>query len=201
MIVFFIKTIDYFIFLLYNEYVIIYFERMDIDMDANQNYQNDAYQKNNDYQQNNNGGYYQQNDNGGYYQQNDNGGYYQQSTRETKFCSNCGQTIDKNAVICPKCGCQVSQMANQNPMPQQIIINNSNNNVANAVATGGVGANPKNKWVAFLLCFFLGFLGAHKFYEGKAIMGVLYLFTGGLFLIGVIVDLIIILCRPNPYYI
>lgn len=32
-------------------------------------------------------------------------------------------------------------------------------------------------------------------------MGVLYLFTFGLFWIGVIVDLILILCKPNPYYI
>ncbi len=58
-----------------------------------------------------------------------------------------------------------------------------------------------NKWVAFLLCFFLGGFGIHKFYEGKIGMGILYIFTGGLCLIGVIVDLIIILTKPNPYYV
>ena len=198
-------------------------------MDENKNYQ-DGYQQQNDsnyqqpnsdsnsggsyyqqpnngggyYQQpNNGGGYYQQpNNGGGYYQQPNNGGYYQQP-RETKFCSNCGQTIDKQAVICPMCGCQVSQMANNTPAPApapQIVINNSNNNVANAGVVG-VGANPRNKWVAFMLCLFLGWLGVHKFYEGKPIMGVLYLFTAGLFGFGIVIDLIVILCRPNPYYV
>ena len=37
----------------------------------------------------------------------------------------------------------------------------------------------KNKWVAFLLCLFLGYLGIHKFYEGRILLGVVYLFTGG----------------------
>ena len=39
----------------------------------------------------------------------------------------------------------------------------------------------KSKWAAFFLCLFLGLIGAHKFYEGKIGMGVLYIFTGGLF--------------------
>ena len=57
----------------------------------------------------------------------------------------------------------------------------------------------KNKWVAFLLCFFLGGFGAHKFYEGKVLLGVVYIFTLGLFGIGVLVDLIVLLFKPNPY--
>lgn len=59
---------------------------------------------------------------------------------------------------------------------------------------------PKSKWVAFFLCLFLGFLGIHKFYEGKIIFGLLYMFTGGICGIGVVVDLIILLLKPNPYY-
>ena len=47
----------------------------------------------------------------------------------------------------------------------------------------------KSKGVAYLLWFFLGALGAHKFYIGKVGMGVVYLLTGGLFFIGVLVDL------------
>ena len=60
---------------------------------------------------------------------------------------------------------------------------------------------PKNKWVAFLLCLFLGGFGAHKFYENKGGMGVLYLFTCGLFGIGWFIDLIVLLAKPNPYYV
>ena len=54
---------------------------------------------------------------------------------------------------------------------------------------------------AFFLCLFLGYLGAHKFYEGKVGMGILYLFTLGLCGIGWIVDCILILLKPNPYYV
>ena len=47
------------------------------------------------------------------------------------------------------------------------------------------------------------FLGAHLArinFVRKIGMGVLYIFTGGLFGIGAFVDLIVILCKPGPYY-
>lgn len=59
---------------------------------------------------------------------------------------------------------------------------------------------PKNKWVSFFLCLFLGVLGAHKFYERRMLLGILYICTGGLLLLGVVADLIILFFKPNPYY-
>lgn len=47
----------------------------------------------------------------------------------------------------------------------------------------------KSKGTAYLLWFFFGFLGIHKFYLDKAGMGLLYLFTFGLFGIGWFIDL------------
>ena len=59
---------------------------------------------------------------------------------------------------------------------------------------------PKSKWVAFFLCLFFGIFGAHKFYEGRILLGILYLCTAGLAGIGVIIDLISLFFKPNPYY-
>ncbi|MBQ5764633.1 MAG: TM2 domain-containing protein [Clostridia bacterium] len=59
---------------------------------------------------------------------------------------------------------------------------------------------PKNKWISFFLCLFLGALGIHKFYEGRVLLGIVYIFTGGLFGIGYIFDLFILFFKPNPYY-
>lgn len=47
----------------------------------------------------------------------------------------------------------------------------------------------KSKGIAYLLWFFLGVLGVHKFYLEKFAVGIIYLLTGGLFLIGWIYDL------------
>ena len=54
--------------------------------------------------------------------------------------------------------------------------------------------SQKSRLVATLLCFFLGAIGIHRFYTGKIGTGILYIFTGGLFGIGVLVDFIMILC-------
>ena len=113
----------------------------------------------------------------------------------TKFCSECGERINAKAVICPKCGCQVGGAQQAQP---QIVINNANQNSNTVVAPQG---EAKNKWVAFILCWWFGYLGAHKFYEGKAIMGILYFLTGGLFGIGWFLDTIALLFKKNPYYV
>lgn len=120
----------------------------------------------------------------------------------TKFCKHCGQAIPEDAVLCTHCGRQVEELKSNSEQPQVVINNtNTNSNVNQNTNINGNGGNPKNKWVAFALCFFLGFVGAHKFYEGKIGMGILYIFTGGIFGIGVIIDLIKILTKPNPYYV
>jgi TM2 domain-containing membrane protein YozV len=48
--------------------------------------------------------------------------------------------------------------------------------------------------VAYLLwgLVFLGFAGIHRFYAGKWISGLIWLFTGGLFLLGQVIDVILI---------
>lgn len=93
--------------------------------------------------------------------------------------------IAADAVICTSCARQVEEIRQQQEQPQ-IVINNSNSNVnantntntnTNAAVAGG---KLCNKWVSFWLCLLLGVFGAHKFYEGKPLMGILYLCTMGL---------------------
>ena len=53
--------------------------------------------------------------------------------------------------------------------------------------------SDRSRLVAFLLCWFVGYLGIHRFYVGKTGSGVLYLLTAGVFGIGIFIDWIVIL--------
>lgn len=119
-----------------------------------------------------------------------------------KFCKHCGEKIDKECIICPKCGKQVEEIKISGTEQPNIVINNTNTNVNQNVNSSMMYmGKPKNKYVALLLCIFLGYLGAHKFYEGKIGMGILYICTCGLCGIGWVVDIVLLICKPNPYYI
>ena len=128
-----------------------------------------------------------------------------QQSQNLKFCKFCGEKIHMDAVICTKCGRQVEEL--KSTLQPNMVINNHNlskNTNANVNANANINSGmvrPKNKTIAILLCLFLGFFGAHKFYEGKVGMGVLYFFTLGLFFIGVVIDLIALLGKPSRYYV
>lgn len=78
-----------------------------------------------------------------------------------------------------------------------MFINTSNNTSSNCYVSNTL--KEKNKWISIFLCIFT--LCGHKFYEGKIGLGILYLLTIGLFGIGWFVDLIILLTKPNTYYV
>ena len=95
-----------------------------------------------------------------------------------KYCQNCGEPMHINARVCNHCGSHVAPQQQYQQQPQ----------------------GSRDKWVAFLLCFIFGTFGVHKFYEGKPFQGLLYLFTFGIFGIGYLVDLFLILAKPNRFY-
>lgn len=81
------------------------------------------------------------------------------------FCRVCGRQIHVSAPTCPGCGAK--QLA--------------------------AGESERLVLPAFLLCFFLGYMGAHRYYAGKIGTGLLMLFTAGGFGIWWLIDLIVIL--------
>lgn len=94
------------------------------------------------------------------------------------FCYKCGAQIDDEAVICPHCGCATKNYSQAPVQPEPYDEN----------------ASIKSRTIALLLCIFLGVIGVHRFYIGKIGTGILWFFTGGLFGIGWLVDLILIAC-------
>ncbi len=118
------------------------------------------------------------------------------------ICDHCGAPIEEGARSCAYCGLPVVQPepaqipAVYAPQPQSFRQAETAPSPIGNTASG----REKNKWVAFLLCLFFGVIGVHKFYEGRIGLGILYLLTGGLFGIGWFVDLILLLFKPNPYF-
>ncbi len=57
-----------------------------------------------------------------------------------------------------------------------------------------MGMEPQKSWIAtVLLCQFLGWLGVHRFYNGRWVTGILQLLTFGGFGLWVLIDLIMII--------
>ncbi len=132
----------------------------------------------------------------------------------TGTCTYCGNFFCSDCLVDVKgrnyCRAHVSEALSIQQQPQQpnIVINNANNNSnsnynVNSNSNYNVNSNynsgpeymvsPKSRLVSLLLCFFLGGIGIHRFYAGKIGTGILYIFTAGLFGIGVLVDFILIL--------
>lgn len=56
----------------------------------------------------------------------------------------------------------------------------------------------KDKKVSFYLCLFLGFFGAHRFYEKKFVTGLIWFFTLGVYGIGWLYDIFRIYSEAFP---
>ena len=57
----------------------------------------------------------------------------------------------------------------------------------------------KELWIAYMLWFFFGLLGIHKFYLEKIGMGIIYILTGGFFFIGWFIDLFTLPSQVDRY--
>ena len=109
------------------------------------------------------------------------------------YCKFCGNRIADDCVVCSECGKQLKELKAETPN----IANNQNSEPQKVV----VYRKVVNKWVALVLCIVLGVFGAHKFYENRVKIGLVYLCTLGFFGVGWIIDILLIALKPNPYYV
>lgn len=129
------------------------------------------------------------------------------------LCNNCGAPIAPDQSYCPNCGTKIVRVQTQTAPEFK------ENNDFYIDESGEVRrkesfpeyerrqpvyetrdiyerrhlVSDKSRLVALLFWVFLGVVGGHQFYAGRIGKGILYFFTGGLFGIGLIIDLVQIL--------
>jgi TM2 domain-containing membrane protein YozV len=97
---------------------------------------------------------------------------------ELMYCSKCGKETGEEAGFCPHCGAPAKAAQAQTQLTRRHT---------------GPDVSEKLILPAFLLCWFLGFLGAHRFYVGKTGTGVVWLLTLGILGFGALYDFIMII--------
>ena len=117
-------------------------------------------------------------------------------------CKSCGskkyEKIDDNTYRCAYCGCEESIL----PDAEDRNKSGETAKMQDANDLNGHGEeeikffNKLNdkvvyKIIMLLMVIFLGYLGIHKFLEKKIFLGILYIFTGGLFGIGWFIDIVV----------
>lgn len=112
-------------------------------------------------------------------------------------CANCGAPLDRETRFCPYCGNALETTENAQNSKQEIHIHYHQEQPAETkvkyVYVPAERKSTRSRLVALVLCVILGTFGAHRFYVGKIGTGLLYLFTWGLFGIGWVADVIILL--------
>lgn len=120
-------------------------------------------------------------------------------------CPLCGASTPvedgQERAFCVACGAQLQYEISKVPPTGRAEGATSTQNKSGSKEADQTSGRPINKWIALVLCIFLGLFGAHRFYEGKNGTAVLFLLTRGCFYVGWLVDIIRILKKPNPYYV
>ncbi len=110
--------------------------------------------------------------------------------QQMKFCKYCGERIAGDAVVCPHCGRQIEELrgAGRNATRGVTV----NQTIYNQQFDNCISEKSRQAAVILAALGFTGIGGLHRFYLGKPLSGLLYLFSGGLCGIGTLIDLITI---------
>ena len=105
---------------------------------------------------------------------------YKKISDDTYECKYCGMQVRKKNVKCDECEKEISDF-NESVSVEESVDKN-------------IDLKFKRKksftLVKLMLCIFCGYLGIHRFLEGKIFTGIIYFFTYGLFGFGTICDII-----------
>ena len=121
-----------------------------------------------------------------------------------KICPYCSNEIVDNAKMCTHCGMKLKENIKESKQEtkqktKEEEIKTPQDMLYEALGFEKIG--PLNKKITLFLAIPLGIFGIHKLYERKYIMFVLYLCTLGLFGVGVVIDVLNLLNKPNKYYV
>ncbi len=105
-------------------------------------------------------------------------------------CPNCGATIEPGQIKCFKCGSAVQMVSPQvSPQMQSAQPQPAGSFSQTIPAT----EEPKDWLSTLLMCFFVGYLGVHRFYTGSIAIGLIQFFTLGLCGVWTLIDFVLIL--------
>ncbi|HRG46337.1 MAG TPA: TM2 domain-containing protein [Leptospiraceae bacterium] len=98
-----------------------------------------------------------------------------------KLCKWCGEELKQPEGTCPKCDIEDNGNKALGKGRTEIKANNEMLNIfVNRDATAPGSKKEGYDWlITLLLCFFVGFLGVHRFYTGSMLLGVGQLLTFG----------------------
>lgn len=106
-------------------------------------------------------------------------GGHEERGEHQKYCVTCGELIHRQAEVCPECG--VGQPS---------------------LGGTSTSSTSSDQTVAGILAILLGGLGAHKFYQGRVGLGILYLcffWTAIPALLGLIEGILILVADEEEY--
>lgn len=90
------------------------------------------------------------------------------------YCAKCGKQLIDTAVICPDCGHPTELYElERHKATSKLEVKLQDEPIRVKLEET---KSPRSRATAMILCIFLGFAGAHRFYTGKVGTGVIYLF-------------------------
>lgn len=102
-------------------------------------------------------------------------------------CEYCGSYVPDDKNKCEACGawCVAAEKPEKANAAETAPVIDKINAAADKIK---LSDSAVRSITVFIVCLLLGYLGVHRFIQGKIFTGLLWLFTGGLFFLGYIVD-------------